>query len=159
MVEARISTSQADQSRKQSRNQDKLVWSHYDEIHKLAVQPVEALINLVGSKETTHSILTDIINNGIREIITKQSNVTANYAAPRTRIQSFDLPSPCPREVKRQRGSTANDVGYLKRNFFTSLAYNKPAVTIFVFDWRDWAKYVPAGETFDWKEHETLVLD
>ena len=51
-----------------------------------------------------------------------------------------------------------SEMGYLKRNFFTSFAYNKPAVTIFVFDWRDWAKYVPAGETFDWKEHETLVL-
>ena len=114
---------------------------------------------MVGSKDTTHAVLTEIIQTGIREIITKTgSNVTASYAAPRTRIQSLDLPSPCPRGIKRSR-STANEVGYLKRNFFTSLAYNKPAVTIFVFDWRDWAKHVPAGETFDWKEHETLVLE
>ena len=48
-----------------------LVWSHYDEIHKLAVQPVKALINLVGSRDTTHATLTEIIQNGLRDIITK----------------------------------------------------------------------------------------
>ena len=112
---------------------------------------------MVGSKDTTHSVLTEIILNGIREIITKQDKITSNYAPPLTRIQSYDLPSGCPRLVKRV--NRPQDTGYLKRNFFTSLAYNKPAVTMFVFDWRDWAKYVPSDEQFDWKEHETLVLD
>lgn len=86
--------------------------------------------------------------------------MSANYAPPTVRIQSYDLPSACPRQAKRrQPGSIpSNELGYLKRNFYSSLGYNKPAVTIFVFDWRDWAKYVPAGEQFDWKEHETLVL-
>ena len=112
---------------------------------------------MVGSKETTHGVLTDIILSGIRDIITKQDKITSNYAPPLTRIQSYDLPSPCPRLAKRSNRPW--DTGYLKRNFFTSLAYNKPAVTLFVFDWRDWAKYVPSDEQFDWKEHETLVLE
>jgi hypothetical protein len=64
-----------------------LVWSHNDEIHKLAVQPVKALINLVGSKETTHAMLNEIIQQGIRDIMTKQgSSVTPNYAPPAMRI-------------------------------------------------------------------------
>ena len=52
-----------------------------------------------------------------------------------------------------------NDTGFLKRNFFKSFVYNKPAVTIFIFDWRDWAKRVPAGEVFEWKDHEAVVLE
>ena len=136
------------------------IWSINDHTHKLAVQPVRALINLVGSRETTHEMLKEIIEAGVRDIITKQGNVSANYAAPLVRVQSYDLPSDCPRPVKRNRGgaSAGASEGFLKRNFFTSLAYNKPAVTIFVFDWRDWSKYVPAGEVFDWKEHEALIL-
>jgi len=63
------------------------------------------------------------------------------------------LPSECPRKPKRPSQANAND-GFLKGNFFSALAYNKPALTIFVFDWRDWAKNMPAGEVFDWKEHE-----
>lgn len=51
------------------------------------------------------------------------------------------------------------DNGFLKRNFFKSFAYDKPAVTIFVFDWRDWTKRVPVGEQFDWKDHEAIVLE
>ena len=137
---------------------DNLVWSQHDAIHKLAVQPVNALINLVGSPESTHEVIKDIIQTGFRDIIAKQGNTQNNYSPPTVRIQSYDLPSSCPRASKRQRPQNSSEIGYLKRNFFTSLTYNKPAVTIFVFDWRDWAKYVPTNEVFDWKDHETLVL-
>lgn len=62
MVEANpTAAGQSSQAAPKRSSPNSLVWSHYDEIHKLAVQPVEALINLVGSKETTHSVLTEII--------------------------------------------------------------------------------------------------
>ena len=47
------------------------VWSINNDIHQLAVQPVRALINIVGSKETTHDTLRGIIENGVRTIIAK----------------------------------------------------------------------------------------
>lgn len=87
MVESNpaIDNNQARSALKRS-SPNSLVWSHYDEIQKLAVQPVEALINLVGSKDTTHSVLTDIIQVGIRDIITKTEKITSNYAPPLARI-------------------------------------------------------------------------
>ena len=87
MVEANPSADnhQARSAHKRS-SPNSLVWSHYDEIQKLAVQPVEALINLVGSKDTTHAVISDIIQVGIRDIITKQDKITSNYAPPLSRI-------------------------------------------------------------------------
>ena len=52
----------------------------------------------------------------------------------------------------------SSEIGYLKQNFFKSFFENKPAVTVFVYDWRDWSKFHPSDEQFIWKDHEELVL-
>ena len=97
--------------------------------------------------------------------------MNTNYAAPLYNVQSFDLPSQCPRAPKKRaqvyqsevgvsyQATNLQDQGYLKKNFFSSLCYNKPAVTIFIFDWRDWARFHPEDEEFEWRVHEQLILD
>jgi hypothetical protein len=39
-----------------------------------------------------------------------------------------------------------NEIGYIKSNFFNSFGYQKPAVTLFIFNWKDFAEPV-----FDWR--------
>lgn len=135
------------------------VWSRYHGIHELAMRPFHAVINLVGSKATTHSELTEIIQQGLKTHIWKQgNNVSNSYARPIYRILSNDLPCHCPRPAKRKAGASS-EIGYLKQNFFRSFSEYKPAVTIFIYDWRDWGKIHPPDEQFDWKSHETLVLN
>ena len=135
------------------------VWSRYHDIQELAMKPFHAVINLVGAKATTHAELTEIIQNSLKSHIWKQgNNVSTNYARPIYRILSNELPCPCPRAAKRKGGSSS-EIGYLKQNFFKSFNENKPAVTIFIYDWRNWSKIHPPDEQFDWKSHETLVLE
>ena len=118
-----------------------------------------AVINLVGAKATTHDELTKIILSGLSTHVWKNTkNVDYNYARPLYHVLSNDLPCACPRPVKR-RGASTSEIGYLKGNFFKSFGENKPAVTIFIYDWRNWSKIHPADEQFDWKSHENLVLD
>jgi hypothetical protein len=123
---------------------DNFVWSRYQSIHDFALQPVHAVINLVGSTET-HSQLTNAIQNGLRQTIVL-TKPTPNYAKPRYRIQSYDIPAQNPRSQSRipSFGLSSSEIGYLKSNFFKSFSYHKPALTIFVFDWREMKK-------FDWK--------
>ena len=45
------------------------VWSRYHPIHELAMKPFHAVINLVGSKSSTHKELADIIERGLRNHI------------------------------------------------------------------------------------------
>ena len=58
MVQSAPAESSSEPAKKPS--PDRLVWSEFDDIHKLALKPVQALVNLVGSKET-HPILSEII--------------------------------------------------------------------------------------------------
>lgn len=134
------------------------VWSRYHHIHELAMKPFHAVINLVGSKQSTHRELTEIIERGLRNHIHKKGdNIPNSYARPIYNIQSYDLPCKCPRAPK-QKKSQSSEIGYLKQNFFKSFFENKPAVTVFVYDWRDWSKFHPSDEQFIWKDHEELVL-
>ena len=134
------------------------VWSRYNHIQEMTMKPFPAIINLVGAKSTTHDELTKIIKSGLEQHIWKNVKNDTNYARPIYRILSNDLPCACPRPVKR-RGASSSEIGYLKGNFFKSFSENKPAVTVFIYDWRNWSKIHPADEQFDWKSHENLVLD
>jgi hypothetical protein len=55
----------------------------------------------------------------------------------------------CPR---KGRVKQAAGVGYIKTNFFDSLGYNAPAVTMLVVDWREF------GDSFDWKGYYEPAL-
>lgn len=118
------------------------------------MEPVKALINLVGYKETTHDEVSKLIKEGLESHIWKK-NAGPTYAEPLYKIQSLDLPSRCPRKRKQQN----MEIGYIKQDFFDDLGSTKPAVTIFLFDWRKWAESHPKTEVFDWKAHEALILN
>ena len=134
------------------------VWSRYKDIHVLAMQPFHAVINLVGASKQTRDEVQSVIDSGLKSHIWKQgANAPTNYARPIYRVLSNDLPCPCPRPVKR-KGGASSEIGYLKQSFFRSFNEHKPAVTIFLFDWRDWQTMHPPNEKFDWPSHENLVL-
>lgn len=63
----------------------------------------------------------------------------------------YDLPSECPRQAKDH----SSDIGYLRNCFFSNLGYDKPAVTIFTFDLRD---YFSSGQQWDWAQIESLAI-
>lgn len=113
---------------------------------------MEALINIVGGAKQLQKDIKDIILNGlVKEIhLTKQA---PNYAEPKYRIQLYDLPSDCPRQGRR-RSAIVSDIGYIKASFFNNLGFNKPAVTLFIFDYRDFSK----EEVWDWRLIETSIL-
>lgn len=129
---------------------DSAVWSRYQTIHDFVSQPIHAVINLVGSQEM-HGQLSEIIQTGLQQTIWLPKP-TPNYAKPRYRIQSYDLPCECDRLSRQVKaGISSGEIGYLKQNFFTSFGYTKPALTIFVFDYR-------TVTSMDWKVEESKIL-
>lgn len=63
------------------------------------------------------------------------------------------MPCDCPRTRRRFAGQ-GSDIGFIKTTFFSNFGYHKPAVTIFVFDFRE----IKEGEIWDWPQIEATVL-
>lgn len=94
----------------------------------------------------------EILQNGLLTEIYKP-NPLPNHAELRYRIQLYDMPCENPRRGRRS-SAIASDLGYIKTSFFTNFGFNKPAVTIFIFDFREHKKEEP----WDWKQAETAIL-
>jgi hypothetical protein len=47
-----------------------------------------------------------------------------------------------------------SEIGYIKTSFFTNFGFNKPAVTLFIFDFRDFKK----EDTWDWRQIEATII-
>lgn len=80
------------------------------------------------------------------------ANPSKGYVEPCFRVQGYSLPCECPRPKRR---TTAQEIGYLKANFFSNLGFHKPAVTIFVFDY---TQQVSDGKKWDWGELEAEAI-
>lgn len=63
----------------------------------------------------------------------------------------------CPRVNKKSQhflAAAQNEIGYIKTNFFNSFGYQKPSVTMFVFNWKDYQEPI-----FDWRVQETHIIE
>lgn len=127
------------------------VWSRYSAIHDFLQQPIHSVVNIVGGPPKVQQEIKDLILKAVQANVVKP-NQPKNYAEPCYRIQAYDLPSECPRPPKAY---DKMESGYIRTQFFSNLGYDKPAVTIFVFDLRD---YFSSGQNWDWQQIEREAL-
>lgn len=124
------------------------IWSRYSKIFDFCRSPIRSLINIVGGPKDIQVDLQAII----QEVLHDNKPNQPPYRCPQTfRIQTYDMPATCPR---RRAPPTFDHRDCIKASFFSNVGYYKPAVTIFVFDYRE----RKTDESWDWTEIEKDVL-